>query len=231
MKEIFQYPIHPLANGIMQLTERHAIPNPFFSRQEESVLSLLLYYLEDLFASTFPNDLVAFDVLLQNPRIFQFSLDVFQKAFSEMPETSRAKQVFERTPFMKLTPNWETQERTMFVHTLSGLRKRFQITDETIQEDISRVEGLNPATYGLLEKGNSLLDKDLECNWVCPECKVSSPTEQWNQETAAKWGEDIFPIGDPVSDHAVFVCPNCKFENIGEVILEESKYKARIVEE
>ncbi|MGV2886209.1 hypothetical protein [Paenibacillus taichungensis] len=164
MKETFEYPIHPLAKGIMQLTERHAIPDPFFGRMEESVLSLLVYYMEDIFASHFPNDLMAFDVLNQNPRIFQYSLDVFQKAFSEMPETSRAKQVFERTPFVKLTPDWESHERNVFMHTLMGLRKRFQITDEAIREDIARAEALNPGISGQLEAGKTLLDSSTKRN-------------------------------------------------------------------
>lgn len=219
IEETFQYPIHPLAKGIMQMTEQHAVYDPFFSRMEKDVLSLLIYYMEDLFCSPFPNEVRAFDALYQNPRIFQYSLDVFQKAFSEMPETSRAKQVFKHTPFVKLTPNWESHDRRVFMHTFIGLRKRFQITDEAIREDIAQTEALNPGVSGQFETG--FLDKPSEKKWVCPECEVSSTSEQWNQETIAKYGEDVFPIEEQPMNESIFICPHCKCDNCGEVILEE----------
>lgn len=128
MKEIYSYPIHPLARKIMRLTEENALKDPFFGKMEESITSLLIYYLEELFG-TFTDEYTALDTLQANPQIFTFSLDIFQKAFFEMPDISRAKQVFAKTSFATLTPNWEDSDRKIFMHSLFGLRHRFNITD------------------------------------------------------------------------------------------------------
>ncbi|WP_240416633.1 hypothetical protein [Paenibacillus periandrae] len=135
MKQFYSYPIHPLAKKVMKITDNNAILNPFFNRQEESLVSLLLYYLEGLF-QIFPDEHIAYKVLRENPHIFQFSLDVFQQAFHELPENSLAKQVFKNTPFAQLTPNWEESDRKIFIHTLFGLRRRFQIRDESTQRQL-----------------------------------------------------------------------------------------------
>jgi hypothetical protein len=112
----------------MNLTEGDAFHDPFFSRMEESITSLLLYYFESLF-EPFPNEYAELETMQRNPQVFQFSLDVFQKAFMELPEDARAKQVFNRTSFVSLTPGWEVSDRRMFMHTLFGLRRRFHITE------------------------------------------------------------------------------------------------------
>lgn len=190
-------------------------------------MSLLIYYMEDLFSSPFPNDLMALDILQQNPRIFQLSLDVFQKAFFEMPEASRAIQVFERTQFVKLTPNWEEHERKMFMFTLRGLRRRFQITEEVIQEDLAKAEALNSGVKEI-STGTLALEELRTRKWVCPECEVASSTELWNQATAFKFGDDVYSVDVLDEDMALFICPRCKKENCGEVILEETKYNERI---
>jgi len=130
VERTYNYPIHPLTKDLMKLTERHASNDPFFERHEASVISLLIYYLEELF-SPFQDAKAAVEILQRNPNIFQYSLDVFQKAFSELPETSIVKQVFALTPFVQLTLNWENAERTIFMHTLAGLRRRFQVSEKS----------------------------------------------------------------------------------------------------
>lgn len=106
----------------MFLTDE-GIPDPFFSRHEETIISLLLYYLEDRF-QPFKTEEAAYKTIVQNPDLFQTSLNIFQKAFAELPETSRAKQVFMKTPFVQSINGWEQQERMVFSHTMLHLRKR-----------------------------------------------------------------------------------------------------------
>jgi transcription elongation factor Elf1 len=74
-------------------------------------------------------------------------------------------------------------------------------------------------------------DQGLELKFVCPECERPSSSASWNKETSAKYGDDIFPIEDPVMNQAVFVCPFCKKENSGEVILEQSVYEQIVGED
>lgn len=127
-----------MARHLIKLTESKAFNDPFFSRNEESILSLLTYYFEDLF-EPFADADSALNIFRNNARAFQFSLDVFQKAFNELPEASKAKQVFAKTPFVSLTPNWEDSDRKVFMHTLFGLRRRLEIPD--LQEPALPDEG------------------------------------------------------------------------------------------
>lgn len=98
------------------------------------------------------------------------------------------------------------------------LHIRILITDGVIQLAIERVEALITGVSGQLEASKALLNDTSERKWICPECEVPSTSEQWNQETIVKYGEDVFLFDDPAMNESIFVCPHCKRENCGEVI-------------
>lgn len=78
----------------------------------------------------------------------------------------------------------------------------------------------------MLTPGRNTIETTTQAReFVCPDCEKASAGSAWNKETSAKYGEDIFPIEDPVMDQAVFVCPVCKKENSGEYILELSVWQ------
>lgn len=154
MRMLFEYPIHPLANRLMILTEEWAIPDPFFSRKEEAVISLLLYYLEDKFHS-FQNEDVAYQMIVENPDLLQTSLNVFKRAFSELPDTSNAKQVFMKTSYAQSMQGWEQQEQMVFLHTMLGLRKRFKIDNQRKMQldDNKKIDHPFEMGHGFLSAG------------------------------------------------------------------------------
>lgn len=131
MSQLFTYPIHPIADQLMKQTEDNSFPDPFFSMYEKSVVSLLIYYFESLF-EPFNSEQTALETLQRNPAVFQFSLDVFQKSFMELPEESKAKQVFAQTSLASLTPGWEDSDRKIFMSALAGLRRRLNISKHVV---------------------------------------------------------------------------------------------------
>ncbi|NHN33210.1 hypothetical protein [Paenibacillus agricola] len=98
----------------MEMTEQYASEDTFYSRNESLILSLLLFYLEDLLQS-FGDAEQALELLHQNPDIFQYSLDLFKKAMNDQSVESESKIIFNKSPFADFTPGWEDQERVIFL--------------------------------------------------------------------------------------------------------------------